>query len=127
MEKLLRKSLVIPFLFMAFGLLSCDDDDWRMEERLVGEWVYYYEDRDMIEEERFVFTPDGRWSSTYYYSDVWGKRDSRIDGGYFEVDYGRLKLYSNYFDDILIFDVEFRGNRLYLWDGNVELEYIRYR
>lgn len=127
MEKLLRKSLVIPFLFMAFGLVSCDNDDWRMEERLVGEWVYYYEDRDMIEEERFCFTREGLWTSTYYYDDIWGPSVTRVDGGYFEVELGRLKLYSSYYDDIRVFDVEFRGNRLYLWNGDVEMEYIRYR
>lgn len=119
--------MLLPLLFVALGLVSCDDDDWKLEERLVGEWGYYYEDHEMYEEEIFNFTPQGMWTSSYRYGDIWGHIESTVDGGYFEVNYGRLVLYSEFFDDVRTYDIRFFRDRMYMSDGHNEMEYVRYR
>ena len=75
----------------------------------------------------FNFAPNGMWTSSYRYEDVWGGYENTLDGGYYEVNYGRLYLYSEFYDDVRTFDVRFRRNRMYLSDGYVETEYIRNR
>jgi hypothetical protein len=126
MKKLSRICLLLPFLLFTSSLVSCYND-WGTEKQLVGEWVYHYENYEMVEEERFIFTEDGKWSSSYYYRDIWGKNENRVDGGFFEVDFGILKLYSNYYDDVVTFDVRVSGCTLCLWNDEVEIEYRRYR
>lgn len=123
---LIKKSLLLPLLLVSFTFVSCDDDYW-LEDKLVGEWYNFYEDRDVYEETMFNFAPNGMWTSSYRYEDVWGRYENTLDGGYYEVNYGRLYLYSEFYDDVRTFDVRFRRNRMYLSDGYVETEYIRNR
>lgn len=126
MKKLSRICLLLPFLLTASALVSCNND-WATEKMLVGEWVYCYENREMVEEEKFIFTDGGKWSYSYYYRDIWGKSENRVDGGVFEVDFGILKLYSDNKGKPITYDVKVSGCSLFLWNDDVEVEYKRSR
>ena len=127
MKAFVEKTILSFMLVMALGLTSCENDDWRLKEAIVGSWYWYYEDRDLYEEVTYNFTPDGKWTYLYIYEDIYGRYNSEVDGGYYDIDMGRLLLYSNFYDDAYYYDVEIHGRRMILWDGEYETELTRLR
>lgn len=93
----------------------------------MGSWYWHYEDRELYEEVVYNFTPDGKWTYLYIYEDAYGRYNSEVDGGYYDIDFGRLELYSNFYGDTYYYDVEIRGKRMFLWDGEYETELTRLR
>ena len=128
MKTLLKKSLLLSLLFLCVGLTSCEDEDWRLENEIVGSWSWYYEDRELYEEITYNFTPEGKWSYLYIYEDIYGRYNSEVDGGYYSIVNGELQMYSNFFNTHYRYDVDIHGRRMFLWDGEYEyeLERIRY-
>lgn len=127
MKALFRKTLLLSMMFLTLGLTSCDDDDWRLEEEIVGSWCWYYEDKDEYEEIIYNFTPNGKWSYLYIYEDAYGRYKSDVDGGFYSIEYGQLELYSNFYDRHYTYDLDIRGRKMYLWDGEYEYELERTR
>lgn len=127
MKTILRKTMLLPVMLAAFLLTSCENEDWRLEEEIIGSWSYYYEDNFMFEEEEFSFTPSGNWTYIYNYQNARGEKQSDVDGGTYEISYGRLLLYSNFYRDQYTYDVEIYGNRLVLRNGEYRGEFVRFR
>lgn len=127
MKTVMQKTLLVSMMFLTLGLTSCDDDDWVLEKEIVGSWSWYYEDRELYEEIIYNFTPDGKWSYLYIYEDMYGHYQSDVDGGYYNIEFGRLNLYSNFYNMHYIYDVDIHGRRMYLWDGEYEYELERIR
>lgn len=127
MKTVMQKTLLVSMMFLTLGLTSCDDDDWVLEKEIVGSWSWYYEDRELYEEIIYNFTPDGKWSYLYIYEDMYGRYQSDVDGGYYNIEFGRLNLYSNFYNMHYIYDVDIHGRRMYLWDGEYEYELERIR
>lgn len=127
MKTILRKTILLPVMLAAFLLTSCENEDWRLEEEIIGSWSYYYEDNFMFEEEEFSFTPSGNWTYIYNYQNARGEKQSDVDGGTYEISYGRLLLYSNFYRDQYTYDVEIYGNRLVLRNGEYRGEFVRFR
>lgn len=127
MKTVMQKTLLVSMMFLTLGLTSCDDDDWVLEKEIVGSWSWYYEDRELYEEIIYNFTPDGKWSYLYIYEDMYGRYQSDVDGGYYNIEFGRLNLYSNFYNTHYIYDVDIHGRRMYLWDGEYEYELERIR
>lgn len=127
MKTILRKTILLPVMLAAFLLTSCENEDWRLEEEIIGSWSYYYEDDFMFEEEEFSFTPSGNWTYRYNYQSTRGEYQSEVDGGTYEISYGRLLLYSNFYRDQYTYDVEIYGNRLVLRNGEYRGEFVRFR
>ena len=112
-------------MFLTLGLTSCDDDDWRLEEEIIGSWNWHYEDRNGYEDITYSFTSDGKWSYLYIYNDDYGRYQSDVDGGYYSINYGKLELYSNFYDQHYIYDLDIHGRKMTLWDGKYEYELER--
>lgn len=127
MKKILRNTILLTMLFVTMGFVSCDNDDWRLEQEIVGAWGWYYEDRELYEEVTYSFTPDGNWVYVYMYEDIYGRYHSEVDGGYYSINYGQLNMYSNFYNDTYCYEVDIHGNRMYLWDGEYETELRRIR
>lgn len=127
MKTVMQKTLLVSMMFLTLGLTSCDDEDWVLEKEIVGSWSWYYEDRELYEEIIYNFTPDGKWSYLYIYEDMYGHYQSDVDGGYYDIEFGRLNLYSNFYNMHYIYDVDIHGRRMYLWDGEYEYELERIR
>lgn len=127
MKTILRKTMLLPVMLAAFLLTSCENEDWRLEEEIIGSWSYYYEDNFMFEEEEFSFTPSGNWTYIYNYQNARGEKQSDVDGGTYEISYGRLLLYSNFYRDQYTYDVEIYGNKLVLRNGEYRGEFVRFR
>ena len=119
--------MLLTMLLVTMGLASCDNDDWRLEQEIVGAWGWYYEDRELYEEVTYSFTPDGNWVYVYMYEDIYGRYHSEVDGGYYNINYGQLNMYSNFYNDTYSYEVDIHGNRMYLWDGEYETELRRIR
>ena len=118
---------MLSMIFLTMGLTSCDDEDWRLENEIVGSWNWYYEDRELYEEIIYNFTPDGRWTYLYIYEDIYGRYSSDVDGGYYNIEFGKLELYSNFYGQHYIYDIDIYGRRMHLWDGEYEYELERIR
>lgn len=127
MKTLLKKSLLLSMLVFAVALASCDNDDWRLEKEIIGSWNWYYEDGKKSEEIIYSFTPDGKWTYLYIYSDKYGYYETDVDGGYYNIFYGKLQLSSNFYNEDYTYDVDIHGRRMYLWDGEYEYELERIR
>ena len=47
MERIFRNAMMAVVVLMTLGIVSCDNqEDWRLEQEIVGAWNWYYEDRD---------------------------------------------------------------------------------
>jgi hypothetical protein len=121
MKTMLRKLMLLPLLLLAFGAVSCTDDE-ELEEELVGRWRYYYEEPGLFEEEILSFNSWGTWESTYRRVNAFNPFHSTYenDWGTYEVILGKLVLYSDRHSDIHKYDLEFRHGRLYLDDTEYE-------
>ena len=127
MKKILRNTMLLTMLLVTMGLASCESDDWRLEQEIVGAWRWYYEDRDLYEEVTYSFTEDGNWVYVYLYEDVYGRYHSEVDGGYYSINLGHLNLYSNFYNDTYSYEIDIHRNRMYFWDGEYETELKRIR
>ena len=114
-------------VLMALGLASCDKEDWRLEQEIVGAWNWYYEDRELYEDVTYNFTPDGKWVYVYIYEDVYGRYNSEVDAGSYAIAMGQLNMYSSFYGDTYRYDIDIHGNRMYLRDGKYEMELRRIR
>ena len=127
MSAVFKKVMLSMLMLMTLVLASCENDNWRLENESIGSWSYYYEDAALYEEVTYNFTPSGKWSYLYIYEDIFGRYQSEVDGGYYTISYGRLNLYSNFYGDSFWYEVDIKGNRMYLWDGEYETELYRLR
>ena len=89
MERILRNTMMAVVVLMTLGLVSCDKEDWRLEQEIVGAWSWYYEDRELYEEVTYNFTPDGKWVYVYIYEDVYGRYNSEVDAGNYAIAMGQ--------------------------------------
>ena len=121
MKTMLRKLMLLPLLLLAFGAVSCTDDE-ELEEELVGRWRYYYEEPGLFEEEILSFNSWGTWESVYRRVNAFNPFHSTYenDWGTYEVTFGELVLYSDKYNDISTYDIDFSRNRLYLDDTEYE-------
>ena len=127
MERIFRNTMMAVVVLMTLGLVSCDKEDWRLEQEIVGAWNWYYEDRELYEEVTYNFTPDGKWVYVYIYEDVYGHYNSEVDAGNYAIAMGQLNMYSSFYGDTYRYDIDIHGNRMYLWDGKYEMELRRIR
>ncbi len=127
MERIFRNTMMAVVVLMTLGLVSCDKEDWRLEQEIVGAWSWYYEDRELYEEVTYNFTPDGKWVYVYIYEDVYGRYNSEVDAGTYGIAMGQLNMYSSFYGDTYRYDIDIHGNRMYLWDGKYEMELRRIR
>ena len=127
MKRIFRNAMMAVVVLMALGLASCDKEDWRLEQEIVGAWNWYYEDRELYEDVTYNFTPDGKWVYVYIYEDVYGRYNSEVDAGSYAIAMGQLNMYSSFYGDTYRYDIDIHGNRMYLWDGKYEMELRRVR
>ena len=67
-KRLLLMAAMLPLLFV-----SCDSNDFYLEDEIVGSWSAVYEDKTVFEEEAYDFDPTGRWTYRYVYDNVFGE------------------------------------------------------
>ncbi len=109
------------------GIVSCDSNDFYLEEEIIGSWSAVYEDKTVFEEEAYDFDPTGRWTYRYVYDNVFGESIYEVDAGTYYVRYGVLRLESNFTGHMYSFAMSIYGNRLLLRDGEYSCEFLRYR
>lgn len=127
MKALLRRTVLISAIILTAALSSCDTDDWKLEKEIIGSWGWYYEEPGMYEEIIYNFTSGGKWSYMYIYEDEYGRYQSDVDGGYYNIDFGYLKLHSNFSGDNYSYDIDISGKRMRLRKGDFRLELERLR
>lgn len=127
MKTILRKTMLLPVMLAAFLLTSCENEDWRLEEEIIGRWSYLYEDKYKFEEETYNFTPQGDWTYQYLYRDVYGEDEAVVDAGTYEISFGRLVLYSNFSNESYSYSLTINGPMLELRNGSYYAEFERIR
>ena len=121
-KRLLLMAAMLPLLFV-----SCDSNDFYLEDEIVGSWSAVYEDETVFEEESYDFDPTGRWTYRYVYENIFGENIYEVDAGTFYIRYGILKLESNFTGHTYSYAMSIYGNRLLLRDGEYSCEFLRYR
>ena len=121
-KRLLLMAAMLPLLFV-----SCDSNDFYLEDEIIGSWSAVYEDKTVFEEEAYDFDPTGRWTYRYVYDNVFGESIYEVDAGTFYIRYGILKLESNFTGHKYSYAMSIYGNRLLLRDGEYSCEFLRYR
>ena len=121
-KRLLLMAAMLPLLFV-----SCDSNDFYLEDEIIGSWSAVYEDKTVFEEEAYDFDPTGRWTYRYVYDNVFGESIYEVDAGTYYVRYGVLRLESNFTGHMYSFAMSIYGNRLLLRDGEYSCEFLRYR
>lgn len=119
-------SLTVAVVF-TLGIVSCDSNDFYLEDEIVGSWSAVYEDKTVFEEEAYDFDPTGRWTYRYVYENIFGENIYEVDAGTFYIRYGILKLESNFTGHTYSYAMSIYGNRLLLRDGEYSCEFLRYR
>ena len=70
METMLRKFLLPLVAMLPLLFVSCDSNDYYLEDEIIGSWSWIYEDANVFEEEAYDFDPTGRWTYRYVYENV---------------------------------------------------------
>lgn len=121
-KRLFLMAAMLPLLFV-----SCDSNDFYLEDEIIGSWSAVYEDKTVFEEEAYDFDPTGRWTYRYVYDNVFGESIYEVDAGTYYVRYGVLRLESNFTGQTYSYAMSIYGNRLLLRDGEYSCEFLRYR
>ena len=127
MRTILKSLAFVVAVVCTLGIVSCDSNDFYLEDEIVGSWSAVYEDATVFEEEVYDFDPSGRWTYRYIYENVYGEYIYEVDAGTYYVRYGLLKLESNFTWKTYSFGMSIFGNRLLLKDGEYSCEFFRYR
>ena len=127
MRTILKSLAFVVAVVCTLGIVSCDSNDFYLEDEIVGSWSAVYEDATVFEEEVYDFDPSGRWTYRYIYENVYGEYIYEVDAGTYYVRYGLLKLESNFTWKTYSFGMSILGNRLLLKDGEYSCEFFRYR
>ena len=127
MRTILKSLAFAVAVVCTLGIVSCDSNDFYLEDEIVGSWSAVYEDKTVFEEEAYDFDPTGRWTYRYVYDNVFGESIYEVDAGTYYVRYGVLRLESNFTGHMYSFAMSIYGNRLLLRDGEYSCEFLRYR
>ncbi len=127
MRTILKSLAFAVAVVCTLGIVSCDSNDFYLEDEIIGSWSAVYEDKTVFEEEAYDFDPTGRWTYRYVYDNVFGESIYEVDAGTYYVRYGVLRLESNFTGHMYSFAMSIYGNRLLLRDGEYSCEFLRYR
>ncbi len=125
MNTIKRQLLNLSLLLALFLITGCEHDTHFIEDRIVGRWISVEEDYHTYVERTLTFTAGGDWSGTIRIEDKHGI-SIETDMGAYDIRHDELLLESYIYDDIQVYGVEIRNNRLYLWDDNGETVYTKY-
>ena len=125
MNTIKRQLLNLSLLLALFSITGCEHDTHFIEDRIVGRWISVEEDYHTYVERTLTFTAGGDWSGTIRIEDKHGI-SIETDMGAYDIRHDELLLESYIYDDIQVYGVEIRNNRLYLWDDNGETVYAKY-
>ena len=127
MKIILRKLMLAFAVVSAFGLVSCEVNDFYLEDEIVGSWSWIYEDATVFEEETYDFDPEGRWTYRYIYENTYGEYIYEVDAGTYYINFGVLELKSNFTGLEYSLTMSIYGDRLSLKNGEYYCEFQRYR
>ena len=125
MNTIKRQLLNLSLLLALFLITGCEHDTHFIEDRIVGRWISVEEDYHTYVERTLTFTAGGDWSGTIRIEDKYGI-SIETDMGVYDIRHDELLLESYIYDDVQVYGVEIRNNRLYLWDDNGETVYTKY-
>lgn len=125
MNTIKRQLMKLSLLLALFLITGCEHDTHFIEDRIVGRWISVEEDYHTYVERTLTFTAGGDWSGTIRIEDKHGI-SIETDMGVYDIRHDELLLESYIYDDIQVYGVEIRNNRLYLWDDNGETVYTKY-
>lgn len=123
--KMIKKGILyLLLLCLSIATTSCEHDTHFLEDRIVGTWVNVEDDGYEYIERTLTFLPDGHWSGVMRTEDRYGIYVD-TDMGIYDIRRNELLLESYIYDDVTVYGIEIRNNRLYLWDDYGELVYYR--
>lgn len=126
MKKLLKNTALFVIVLMAVAVSSCDKADWVLKSKIVGTWrasktTQYGE----TEEITYSFTDDGEWHYKHIRKDSHGHSLSNEDWGIYSIVLGKISLESKRYISYISYDIEIKGNKLYLSDRDFSIVLIR--
>lgn len=126
MKKLLKNTALFVIVLMAVAVSSCDKADWVLKSEIVGTWrasktTQYGE----TEEITYSFTDDGEWRYKHIRKDSHGHTLSNEDWGIYSIVLGKISLESKRYISYISYDIEIKGNKLYLSDRDFSIVLIR--
>lgn len=127
MKTMLRKLFLPLVAMLPLLFVSCDSNDYYLEDEIIGSWSWIYEDANVFEEEVYDFDPTGRWTYRYIYENVYGEYIYEVDAGTYFISYGQLNLRSNFSGNLYSYSVSVRNDKMILRDGDYYCEFWRYR
>ena len=125
MKNIIKKSRIALLLFICISFTACDEKVRFSEERLVGKWKSEFEVAMGYSENILTFNEQGRWTLSIRTEDLIGNVSYKTDAGYYDVITNQLYLESYRYNDIQVYDVQMKGNKLILSGGENKTIYNR--
>ena len=125
MKKVLLNSVAVCVLLLSLAFCGCEPMAFFLEERIVGRWLYENDYGHEYEEKVLTFDNSGYWTLNVRTEHIWGNVTYDTDAGCYDIVGRELHLESFMYDDVQVYEVNVKGNRLILSDGSCDIVYSR--